>query len=164
MKNLYILRHAKTNQLSKTGRDFDRELLPKGDKQVLLLNQYFKEQPFINPTDVWISKAKRTQQTFDGIKKVIESSKKIASIHSYDDLYLVSQDDLLRKIWNNSSSNDLMIVGHNYGISDLVNYFTEKNTELRTGEFIHLTFESDTWAETSKGLATIIKRFRPIAE
>lgn len=161
MKNLYILRHAKTNQLSPTGRDFDRELLPKGKDQVKNLNHFFDQYPIKGSADIWVSTAKRTQETFTGISKTIEANKTIASVHYFDDLYLVSQQDLLRKIWNNSSKNDLMIVGHNFGISDLVNYFTDQFTELRTGEFIHLSFEFDNWNETSKGLATVVDRFRP---
>lgn len=161
MKELYILRHAKTNQVSPTGKDFDRELLPKGDQQLQLLRQFFKEHAFKNATDIWVSSAKRTRQTFEGIRKTLESSGRIASIQFFDDLYLASRGDLLRRIWEQSSENNLLIVGHNFGISDLASYFTEKDIELRTGECIRLSFDCDNWKETSSGLAIVADRFRP---
>lgn len=162
MKQLYILRHAKTNQISPTGRDFDRELLPKGTDQVQGLKRFFEENPFKNKTEIWVSSARRTRQTFEGIKKTLESFSTIGGIQFFDDLYLVSHSDLLKKIWKHSSENDLLIVGHNFGISDLADYFTEKDIELRTGEFIHLSFDCDRWNETSKGLATVSNRFHPL--
>lgn len=163
MKQLYILRHAKTNQVSPTGRDFDRGLLPKGDRQVQALKHFFTENPLKQATDAWVSTAKRTRQTFDGITKALESSGTIASVHFSDDLYLASHGDLLKKIWNHPSGNDLLIVGHNFGISDLASYFTDENIELRTGEFIHLSLDCAHWNETSRGLATLAGRFRPVS-
>jgi phosphohistidine phosphatase len=163
MKQLYILRHAKTNQISPTGRDFDRELLPKGIDQVQGLTFFFEENPLKNKTEIWVSSAKRTRKTFEGIKKTLESFSTVISVQFFDDLYLVSDADLLKKIWNHSSGHDLLIVGHNFGISDLTSYFTEKEIELRTGEFIHLSFDCDNWNETSRGLAIVSNRFRPIS-
>lgn len=162
MKQLYILRHAKTNQISPTGRDFDRELLPRGTEQIQELKQFFEENPVKNKTEIWISSAKRTRQTFEGIEKALESYSNIVSIQFLNDLYLISDKDLLKKIWNHSSEHDLLIVGHNFGISDLASYFTEKDIELRTGEFIHLSFDCHQWNETSRGLATVSNRFRPL--
>lgn len=161
MKQLYTLRHAKTNQISPTGRDFDRELLPKGINQTQGLKHFFEENPFKNKTEIWVSSAKRTRQTFEGIKKALESFSTIESAQFFDDLYLVSDSGLLKKIWNHSSEHDLLIIGHNFGISDLASYFTEKDIELRTGEFIHLSFDCHHWKETSRGLATVSNRFRP---
>lgn len=162
MKQLYILRHAKTNQISPTGRDFDRELLPKGMDQVQGLKHFFEENPLKNKTEVWVSSAKRTRQTFEGIKKALESFSTIVSVTFIEDLYLISDTDLLKKIWNLSSEYDLLIIGHNFGISELAAYFTENDIELRTGEFIQLSFNCDHWNETSKGLAGVSNRFRPL--
>src|SRR5690606_13188112 len=98
MKRLYILRHAKTDQFSKTGRDFDRELLPKGKRQVKELNRFFEKYVFEKPFEIWISSAKRTQQTFKGIKKSLESSGKMISTSFPDELYLAEREQLVEKI------------------------------------------------------------------
>lgn len=162
MKQLYILRHAKTSQISGTGKDFDRELLPKGHNQTEALNQYFEKNPFTMQTDIWVSSAVRTRQTFQNIKKALEKPGKVSSPVFADDLYLSSYELLLKKIWKHSSANDLLIIGHNFGISDLAGYFTEQDIELATGEFIHLIFDCDSWQETSRGTATVSGRFRPL--
>ena len=161
MKRLYILRHAKTDQFSKTGKDFDRELLPKGKRQVKELNRFFGKYVFEKPFEIWVSPAKRTQQTFNGVKEPLESSGKVASISFPDELYLAEREQFFEKIINHSSDNDLLIIGHNSGISDLAAYLTEQAVELRTGEFIQLVFECSDWKEISRGSAVIAYRFRP---
>ena len=161
MKRLYIIRHAKTDQFSKTGKDFDRELLPKGKRQVKELNRFFANYVFEKPFEIWISPAKRTQQTFNGIKKSLESSGKVVSTSFPDELYLAEREQFFEKIVNHSSANDLLIIGHNSGISDLAGYLTEQVVELRTGEFIQLVFECNEWEEISRGTAVIAYRFRP---
>jgi phosphohistidine phosphatase len=160
MKQLHLLRHAKTNQISPTGRDFDRELLPKGLEQINDLNRYFSKHSFRQKTDCWVSAAKRTRQTFDGTKNILTIESPIFS----DDLYLVSHIELLAKIWETTTENDLLIVGHNFGISDLASYFTEQDIELATGEYIQLTFDCSSWKETSRGMATVSARFRPLKD
>lgn len=157
MRNLYLLRHAKTNQISPTGKDFDRELLPKGKKQVLQLSTYFGKFPFQNKTKGLISTAKRTQQTYLGIKNELN----FAETTHLNELYLCSHHELLQIIWNQETEKDLFIIGHNNGISDLASYFLEVSVDLATSEFVHLQFDCDSWQETSKGLATLANRFHP---
>lgn len=162
MKRLYILRHAKTDQFSKTGKDFDRELLLKGKRQVKELNRFFEKYVFEKPFEIWVSSARRTQQTFNGIKKTLESSGKIISTSFSDELYLAEREQLFEKIINHSSDDDLLIIGHNSGISDLAGYFTGQNIELKTGEFIRLDFfECSEWKEICRGAAAIAYRFHP---
>lgn len=160
MKHLYLLRHAKTNQESPTGSDFDRELLPKGLHQLKELNRYFERYPLNKQTNCWVSSAKRTRQTYEGIQATIDVLPPVF----FEDLYLVSHTNILNKLWKHTSGNDLLIIGHNFGISDLAGYFSEYYTEMATGEFIHLTFTCDSWAETSRGLATVAHRFRPLKD
>ena len=121
MKHLYLLRHAKTNQESPTGSDFDRELLPKGIHQLKELNRYFEQYPLNKQTDCWVSSAKRTRQTYEGIQATLDVLPPVF----FEDLYLVSHTNILNKIWKHTSGNNLLIVGHNFGISDLAGYFTE---------------------------------------
>lgn len=160
-KRLYILRHAKTDQFSKTGNDFNRELLPKGKKQVKELSRFFENYVFEKPFEIWVSSAKRTRQTFHGVDKALAISAAVASVGFSDDLYLAEGKELLTKLINHPSDNDLLIIGHNSGISDLVTYFTEQKIELRTGEFIQLVFDCSEWKQISWGTAVTEYRFRP---
>lgn len=154
--NLHIIRHAKTNPSSETGQDIDRELLPRGHQQASDLGKYLLEKK-IPKAEILVSMARRTQQTFEYLKNSFDSG---YEIHHQPDLYLCSRDILLKKIWNNPTELDIVIVGHNFGISDLLSYFLDENQIMKTGEYRHLHFDCNSWAETSRGLAVQSDRYR----
>lgn len=160
MKKLYLLRHAKTAQHSSTGNDFDRALEEKGKRQVKSLAHFINHNLVSSPIDCLVSSAKRTCQTFEGIRPALEKDTPISTINFDDELYLASAESMLKTIWNYSSSNNLFVVGHNNGISDLASYLTEKEILFGTAELILLSFECDSWNEISKGTARIENRFR----
>lgn len=156
MLKLVLLRHAKTNQVSESGRDYDRKLLPKGINQGKELYHYFQLKSLENPS-VLVSSAKRTRQTFEFIQAHFDAE----AVRFLDSFYLCSHTELFDEICLEKQSETILIVGHNFGISDLATYLTEKNCELRTGELIEITFECDSWQEVSKGTGTIAAQFRP---
>lgn len=153
MLRLHLLRHAKTEQFSSSGKDFDRPLMKKGRKQRDDLVRFFEHLEGIEKS--YCSSAKRTRETIEPL------------LHSHlpkpiyrDDLYLCSHKTMLELIWGNSQG-DLLIVGHNFGISDLANYFTEEDLELRTGQYIRIVFDAESWMETSRGTGIIEESYRP---
>lgn len=148
---LHLIRHAKTNQLSSSGKDFDRALLPKGDAQLELLKYKIsaKEEDIILS-----SSSKRTKQTAIALFPKQQ-------IKFYDDLYLCSVRTFLEHIWSQQKSVDLWIVAHNFGISDLLNYFTDDDIEMRTGEYVSISFQINAWIEASRSTGTIVDRYRP---
>ena len=58
----YFLRHAKTEKVSASGKDFDRELAPRGLRQCASLSEYLKN---LSIASVVSSSALRTRQTFE---------------------------------------------------------------------------------------------------
>jgi len=154
MLHLHLLRHAKTEQISPTGRDFDRYLMPKGLRQRADLETFFAVDKGIR--HVWCSSSKRTRETIE----TMLNGKLPEPIYS-DDLYLCSHKTMLKMIWDSGVEGDILIVGHNYGISDLANYFCDSDIELRTGQYVRVSFETDNWAETSRGTGTIAEMYRP---
>jgi len=118
---LYLLRHAKTDPHSTTGKDFDRSLLPRGKRQSLLMAEHFTNEN-ISPEKILCSTAKRTKET---------------------------------------TVKNLLIIGHNDGISSLASYLTEEYVHLKTCELVVLDFHVDEWAALSAGTATIAHRYRP---
>ena len=152
---LHLLRHGKTQRQSVTGRDFDRELNQKGVVQCEMLAGYLKKID-VN-CEVWCSTAKRTRQTYSNVNKE-ELFEKVTML---DNFYLCSRDTMLKTLWDRSGCDDLFIVGHNYGISDLATYLTDVRIELRTGEYICIEFEGFQWKELSRGLGSIVDQYRP---
>lgn len=152
---LHLLRHAKTDQWSVTGRDFDRRLLPKGIAQSNVLGEHL---PGMNVQQVWCSSAVRTRETLS----ILQHYQSFKDVQYSDGLYLCSREDLLKSLWNHKQSGDVFIIGHNFGISDLATYLTDEHIELRTCEYICIEFAgAKSWAETSGGTGDIRYRYRP---
>lgn len=153
---LHILRHAKTDDHSISGSDIDRELLPEGVEQSVALRSYFNSITDIET--VWCSDAKRTRQTAEIILDGIHPDPDFEL-----DLYLASKQALLQKIWSSNLSGDLLIIGHNFGISDLASYLTNERIELATADYVCIEFDCESWQEISVGTGTIVDHYRPRA-
>ncbi len=154
MLTLHLLRHAKTNQISKSGRDFDRELLPKGTKQCIELKRCFEENK-LNFNEVFCSTAKRTLQTH-----ALVGLNELGTVF-LKEMYLVSKDELLNQIQLKAKSNEILLVGHNDGISDLASYLCDDWIQLKTGGYVQIEIQLDNWFELSSGVGILKAEFRP---
>ncbi len=150
---LHLIRHAKALQPVLNENDFDRALADRGIKQATALGAYLKEK---NVTcEVWCSDAVRTRETL----AIIEQQNKFDSITFFDEFYLCSKETFLEKLWLDSSAKDVIIVGHNFGISDLANYFLDDMLEMRTCEYICIEFKTEKRNETSRDAGVIVDRW-----
>lgn len=105
----------------------------------------------------WCSNAIRTKETLSILKQSNDFGKIVYS----PELYLCDRNVYLKIIWDQKSNKDLFFVGHNDGISDLADYFTENDVILKTGEYVCIEFPVKSWKEVSFGTGKIISRFRP---
>jgi phosphohistidine phosphatase len=153
---LHLLRHAKTEPFSDSGKDFDRKLMKKGILQAENIAHYFKSKNF-HPTHIYCSDAARTRQTI----KIVKEGNEFTTVKYLDKLYLAESPQLLSFIWEEKHNEELLIIGHNNGLSDLASYFTGEFIDLSTCEYICISFEISSWEETSKGNGTITERYHP---
>lgn len=153
---IHLIRHAKTDPTSPTGKDIDRKLLPKGIVQANVLAYYLKDHA-IQPEITWCSNATRTRETLS----IIHNQLELGKISFHNDLYLADREVYLKKIWDLNHGKELLIVGHNDGISSFVNYLTDENISMKTGEYICIDFTADTWQQASRGTGKITAAFRP---
>ena len=158
MLTLHLIRHAKTNQVSPSGDDFDRTLLDKGVSQANVLGNYLQTH-HITLGKIICSSAARTQQTISVICQHLveqcrfELSKK---------LYLSSAGQILDVIENlGKDEQTVTIIGHNEGISQLASYLSGESIHLRTSEMISLTFPFESWDHLISGTGVIIFQYRP---
>jgi phosphohistidine phosphatase len=152
---LHLLRHAKTNQVSPSGKDFDRELLPEGYQQITELKTFLEEQP-IDPKIVLCSSAMRTRQTLAELQCLWPS----ASIRFIDDLYLASKQEILSEICALQTSDEMLVVGHNEGLSELAMNLGRPRHLLKTCGFISMEFPFEDSAYISKDTGRILAMFR----
>lgn len=153
---LHLLRHAKTEVYSASGRDFDRKLMTKGIIQANLMGQYLRIKQFA-VHETYCSDAVRTTETYGIVSKMVNSGKFIQK----NELYLADREALLSVIWKIKHGKDLFLVGHNDGISQLASYFTDESIHLKTCGYLCIDFSLDSWKETSIGTGIITDSFRP---
>jgi phosphohistidine phosphatase len=152
---LHLLRHAKTNQISPTGKDFDRELLPRAYEQCAELKRYLQDHP-IAPKHILCSSAVRTRQTLDQIKALFAD----VPVTFLDELYLASAGELLKIINELQSPEDILLIGHNEGISELASELSAGFILLKTCGLVSLEFPFESSAMVSKETGVLVGSFR----
>lgn len=153
---IHLVRHAKTDPNSQSGRDFDRRLLPKGIAQANVLS-YFFSQNGIHPSYTYCSDAVRTRETL----AILSYGNELGKIQHLMDLYLADREIYLKMIWDLKHKKDILIVGHNDGISSLASYLLEETCILKTCHYVCLEFDADSWKEISRGTGRLTAEFRP---
>ena len=155
--NLFLIRHANAvNYLSSTN-DINRILSKEGILQAKKLNEYLLNVN-LKITEIYISNSLRTIQT---AKLVIPKSKDQKRI-ILPDLYLASFHDLLNFINQLNTKNDILIIGHNDGISKLASYLINQSVYLDTASCIVINFQCKNSNEISGATGTLIDSFTPV--
>jgi phosphohistidine phosphatase len=149
MLTLQLIRHAKTEQLSTSGRDFDRKLTDKGIAQANLLGQYIQSY-HLERGKILCSTA-MCQMTSEPCK-----------IDHREELYHASMEQLLATL-KKESAQTVTLLGHNEGISDLASYCSDEDIHMQTSEIITLSFPFESWDHVSRGTGIIALRYRPDA-
>lgn len=156
MKKIFLIRHAKTEKTSESGKDFDRALKTKGIAQSHWLRGYFSNQYF-TIKKVYASPAKRTTQTAE-----IIFSNKFIDIEFFDDLYNGSTSDYKKLIETVPEEIDhIVIVGHNPGISDFAYYLTGEPENLSTSQCLIIDFTAESWKTIGPNSGIIEQNFTP---
>lgn len=169
MRLLILLRHAKTERASLTGRDHDRELDERGQSDAPAMGRYLQQHDLL-PDLTLVSSAKRTQQTWDRV--AIQFARPAAS-ETLDDLYGASASELLaiaRMAGGRASDADLtslMIIAHNPGLHefalDLIPHEQRESEpdlqdNLPTSGLVVIDFAIDDWNDVTPGQG-VLHRF-----
>jgi phosphohistidine phosphatase len=126
MKILYLVRHSKSSWKDSAIPDFDRPLSKRGINDAPLIGKVLAHKNI--KVDLIISSpAKRTRQTAEIIAEKIKYKKDV----KFDkDLYEADVFEIIAIIKEvDESIDDLMIVGHNPGLTDVLNYVTNSNID-----------------------------------
>lgn len=147
MKRLVILRHGKSSWDNSMLDDFDRPLNERGKANSSDMGIFLHEK-FGMPDIILSSSAKRA---FDTAKNVAKSMKYPAKeIISDSDLYLASVVSILNCIGKMSdTATSCILVGHNPGLTFLVNYLGIRLDNLPTASAICFTLDTEKWNEIS---------------
>lgn len=143
-KTLYIILHAKAEDHALKEKDFDRNLIDKGRHRAKLIAEKLKQDiHFIDGRTLFLSStANRAAETAEIFSHVLGYSTDAIKWESqiYEAHYLV-----ILKCINNISANydNVLVFGHNPGLSDLVNYVSDQYVNLKTSHVACLTLEEE---------------------
>jgi phosphohistidine phosphatase len=141
---LFILRHGKAEDIKENLKDFDRKLSSKGVKQAHKLGRYlstFKIEQIIS------SSANRTKETTEIVNEYCHTK----TIMFDKDLYLADVNTIKKKIAKLATKENVLFVGHNYGISDLVTDLTGHDTNLSTCALAIVDLQINDWGYLAGG-------------
>ncbi len=145
MKKIYIARHAKSSW-NYGVEDFNRELKKRGR-----LNAPFMGEKLVSRgtkiEKIICSSAVRTKQTIELMADKIGFD--LDFVEYSKDLYLASPKTIIQIIQSVPDSvNELMLVGHNPGVTQAVNFLASEHFEnVPTSGVACIIFDFDSWKE-----------------
>ena len=159
-KHLYLLRHAEAAAKEARQDDKTRELTQTGIKDCMHLGARFLEEG-IHFDLLVSSSALRAEQTAG----LIAESMKVENprIHPEDVLYEASVRQLLDYVNNlEDGYNNVLLTGHNPGISYLAEYLTKADIgDMIPGSVAIIRFEFSSWKQVSENTGELVKYVSP---
>lgn len=153
MKQILLLRHAKSSWESGGLDDFDRPLASRGLQDAPKMGKFLRKIGH-KPDQIISSPAQRAKET---TKLALEGMKKDKEIISWnEDLYYGSNEDYLKAIQlANERTDRIMIVGHNPKIEDtagaLIGRDSATNLRMPTAALVCLNTYAIEWDQVNWG-------------
>ncbi len=155
MKNLLLIRHAKSSWENPDLEDFERPLNERGLSDAPLMAEILKNNS-VTIDKIFSSSAKRARMTVDIIANQLGIPKNI--IEYSDELYNANRRDLtnfLKRIDNDYKN--IAIVGHNPGLTDLAHYLLyDFDYDLPTCALVLIKLDIKKWSDLKSGTGELI--------
>jgi len=145
MKILTIVRHAKSSWKHPELSDRERPLSDRGKRNAPQMGKRIRKHG-VRPSLIVSSPARRAWSTAKIIAQEIGYPGEF--LQREEGLYLASLDELLDVIVaQDNGFNNLMLVGHNPGLTDLVNFLSPGLTNnLPTAGVVSVEIDQDDWS------------------
>lgn len=153
MKTLYLVRHAKAEELQVNQTDFERQLTHRGEDQATQISKLLKDKVDL----IIASPAARTLKTAQIIATGIHYP--LNEITLNPSIFEANLNNLSKVISTiEDKFKSAMLVGHNPGISLLAQKLCpEVKTELPTCAVVILTFAQESWIEVTNNIGILSK-------
>lgn len=139
------MRHGEAES-PKKGDDFGRRLTPRGIQQATWLSHQLR---IVVPL-VIVSQAARAAETAEILWASPPSGASPQKRVVLRDVYMAGQKDLLRLVSstvNDGLQREIMVVGHNPGISQVAQVLTGQDIHMATADLVVLGHRSESWPE-----------------
>jgi len=156
MKTLYLLRHSKTNAESSSGKDIDRTLTERGVRDAAAVGEFILDiQPL--PQIIVSSTAVRARETAAAVNEQmrleIQFDQRIYEARVSTLLEVISE--LPRGIIS------VMLIGHNPGFEDLLNYLTGEAVAMPTSALAIIDIKNAEWNSIAQRAAVLNGLYTP---
>jgi phosphohistidine phosphatase len=144
MKTLTLVRHAKSSWKDTGLSDRERPLNKRGERDAPIMGRRAADAG-LRPSQIISSPAVRAWTTAKIFAKALNYP--IEFLQREDGLYLASLDNLLDAVATQDPGfNNLMLFGHNPGMTDFANYLVPGITSnLPTAGIVSVEVDSDDW-------------------
>lgn len=167
MRQLFLLRHAKSSWDDPALDDFERPLNKKGRKAAKLMADYLRKHR-LRPAFVLCSAARRTRETYDLLEPALEG----IPVSFEDSVYEAAKHDLLdrlRQLDDHLAS--VLLIGHNPGLERLASALSGGRGEPQalaaleekfpTGTLAVLETDAAQWRALEDGGCRLVEMVRP---
>ncbi len=153
MKTLTILRHAKSSWKDLALADFERPLNKRGKRDAPFMAKKFQEKGH-TPDLILSSPSTRTRLTVEAFSQALPTTQ----VRFEEGIYEAHAQNLLKLIRKQASEiASLMLVGHNPGLTDLVNYFaTDHIDNVPTTGLLQFELSAESWQQVDAQSAQLI--------
>ena len=153
MKELVILRHAKSNRAYSVD-DINRPLSQAGIERIQKISHQ-KSDFFAKAETIFSSPAVRALHTAMIVVRELnlpmEKLKIDNSLYTFSDLSVIDYIYALDNQWSK-----VVLVGHNPAFTELINHFSDLSiNHLRTAGIAQITFDVDQWSDVYKGVVVL---------
>ena len=158
MKNLFLLRHAKSSWDNAALADFDRPLSKRGISNAILLSEHIQKHN-ITFDLVLSSPSERTQSTLD---LVLSSLDHFPTTTLKESIYHASPSSLTQLIKEQDDEiNNLLIIGHNPGLHILTEMLANQSIlKFPTCAFAKIT-NFNHWKDIDTGILNLESLITP---
>jgi len=163
-RELYILRHAKSDWAAGAAEDSERPLNKRGRKDAPRMGSWMREH-YLYPGIVYCSTAVRARETLEAVARELALPQE--RIILLPNLYLANLEALLRVLREIPvQESAVMIVGHNPGLDELVTYlssapvpYSDSGKLMTTACLAHFKLPQE-WNDL-KGKGELVQIIRP---
>jgi phosphohistidine phosphatase len=159
MKELLILRHAKSSWSNSRLADHDRPLNERGRQDAPHMGRLLRDEG-LTPDLIITSSAERALTTAE---LVALSSEYEASLQVTRSLYHAGPETYLAQLRQVADAHQrVMVVGHNPGMEELVEELTGHYERMPTAALAHISLPVEHWADCHEAITgTLLNIWRP---
>jgi len=167
LRELMLLRHAKSEWKNSDLADIERPLSDRGKKNASKMSKWLKSQALV-PDLILVSPAQRAQQT---LRRICNDCS--VNTITVDSLYLADLTTLQQILAETPQAERVMIIGHNPSLEKLFEYLqyeesqsfkttasTDTVTLFPTTSLAHFILPND-WSKLDRGDGKLVQFIRP---